>query len=314
MVKRMKSWLCIGIVVALLTGCRTTGENNTSSANGAQTTSNVSANFSTVDYKEIDSEALGKKMSVNIYLPAGYDRNQKYPVLYLIHGFGGSQYDWLNSYSASTVYDDLIKAGTTVSGIIVCPEIENSYGVNSFDGPAKDELITDGNDSTLLNYGRYEDYIMKDLISYVEKNYGASTKKEDRYIGGFSMGGHVALRLAFTYPEMFSKVGGHAPSLRQEKVEMSPMIQKMVYPTQALREQRDPLFLAKKVDLKDLSVYLDIGSEDMPEKKLQLATEDLFKTLQELKVKSVYSLNEGTHDGAYIKSNVNKYLTFYFGK
>ncbi len=97
-----------------------------------------------------------------------------------------------------------------IPGIIVCPDIENSYGVNSVDGPAKAEIVQDGNENIILNLGQYEDYIVKEMVPFIEANYSANKKKEERYIGGFSMGGFTALHLAFTYPEKFSKVGGHA--------------------------------------------------------------------------------------------------------
>lgn len=300
------------LIASLMSGCSVSGGNGKMS--GELVESTISKEASTVEYADIDSKVLGKTLGVNIYLPAGYDSKKDYPVLYLLHGFGGGRYDWLSGYHVSDKMDILLRTDLAEPGIIVCPDLKNSYGVNSFDGPAKVVLVPDGNENIVLNYGRYEDYIVQELIPYIEKTYSVSKKKEGRYIGGFSMGAHTALRLGFTYPDMFSKIGGHAPSLRQLDVDMSPMIQEMIYPTQALREQRDPLYLAKSASLKNMEVYLDIGSEDMENKARQLATEDLVKTLQEAKVPCEYYLNPGNHSGDYISANATKYLSFYFGK
>jgi enterochelin esterase-like enzyme len=302
MKKCKRRWICIIIAMFLLSGCSSTSQ------------SVMPLDTSTIESKTVESKILGKSMAVNVYLPAGYDAKHKYPVLYMFHGFGGGNGDWFNGYGLAQQFDALLGSELVVPGIIVCPNIENSYGVNSFEGPAKVEIVQDGNENVMLNVGQYEDYIVKELIPFIEKNYSANKEKEKRYIGGFSMGGFTALHLAFTYPELFSKVGGHAPSLRPEGVEMSPLIQKLVYPDQAAREKNDPLMLAKKQAITDLNVYLDIGSEDMPEKLRQTGTEDLFKTLQGRKIVSQYSLNPGGHNGEYISGNATKYLTFYFGK
>lgn len=300
MQKRKRKWICIIIAMFVLSGC-------------SSTQAKVS-DTSIIENKTIESKILGKTMSLKVYLPSGYKPKKKYPVLYMFHGFGGGQEDWFSGYGLAKQYDALVASELATPGIIVCPDIENSYGVNSFDGHAKVEIVQNGNENIILNLGQYEDYIVKEMVPFIEANYAANKKKEKRYIGGFSMGGFTALHLAFTNPEMFSKVGGHAPSLRGEGVEMSPLIQKLVYPDQATREKNDPLLLAKKQAIADLNVYLDIGSEDMPEKLRQTATEDLFKTLQDRKIASQYSLNPGGHNGEYISGNATKYLTFYFGK
>ena len=309
--KKMK-FISVLLIASMLSGCSLNGA--ISSLMGNQSNAQAVAETSTIDYANLDSKVLGKTLSANIYLPAGYDSKKTYPVLYLFHGFGGGRYDWLNGYGVQERMDVLLRTELVEPGIIVCPDIKNSYGINTFDGAAKIETIPDGNENVILNYGRYEDYIMKELIPYVEENYAVSKKSKDRYIGGFSMGAHVALRLAFTYPDKFSKVGGHAPSLRQIGVDMAPMIQKMIYPTQALREERDPLYLAKTASIEKMKVYLDIGEDDMPEDERQLATEDLAKTLESRKISCEYYLNPGNHSGDYISANATKYLTFYFGK
>lgn len=300
MKKHNHIWLWIIIAMLALSGC------SSPQAKALET--------SVIEDKVIESKILGKSMALKVYLPAGYTPQEKYPVLYLFHGLGGGQEDWFSYYGLTQQYESLLDSKLATPGIIVCPNIDNSYGVNSFEGPAKEEKLENGGANDVLHRGQYEDYIVQELIPYVEDNYSAEKSKDHRYIGGFSMGGFTALHVAFTYPDLFSKVGGHAPSLRSEDQEMSPFIQKLVYPNSATREKNDPLILAKKQDIADLNVYLDIGSEDMPEKLRQTATEDLFKTLQDRKIKSQYFLNPGSHNGDYIHENATKYLTFYFEK
>ncbi len=121
-------------------------------------------------------------MHAVILLPTGYDRNRAYPVLYLLHGYGGDQTDW-------TQRTDLVSYTATLDMIIVMPEARNSWYVNSEANPQ----------------ARYEDYIMHDLPQFVNSIYPIDTTREA--IAGLSMGGYGALELALRHPGKFQFAG-----------------------------------------------------------------------------------------------------------
>jgi S-formylglutathione hydrolase FrmB len=118
--------------------------------------------------------------------PADYSKTRKYPVLYLLHGYSGNYADWLGKAPAIKEYADLYNM------LIVCPD--GGYGSWYFDSPA---------DSAW----KYETYVSKELVSWVDKNYQTINNRTGRAITGLSMGGHGALFLAFRHQDVFGAAG-----------------------------------------------------------------------------------------------------------
>jgi putative tributyrin esterase len=131
------------------------------------------------------SKALAREMPYRVVLPAGYDTSERrYPVLYLLHGWHGNDTNW-------TMLTNLIQDAEPYPMIIVTPEGENSWYVNSATTPAD----------------RFEDYIATDLIAEVEHHYRAIASSHRRAIAGLSMGGYGALLLSLKHPDTFAVVG-----------------------------------------------------------------------------------------------------------
>ncbi len=128
------------------------------------------------------SESVHDTMHVVILLPTHYNHSHLYPVLFLLHGYGGSQVDW-------TARTGLAKYTRHIPVIIVMPEAKNSWYVNS---------QTDSS-------ARYEDYIMRDLPEFVSSKYPIDTTREA--VAGLSMGGYGALVLALRHPKRFLFAG-----------------------------------------------------------------------------------------------------------
>ncbi|OAB41771.1 esterase [Paenibacillus glacialis] len=240
------------------------------------------------------SESLERDMKFNIYLPKGYKDNKQYPVLYMFHGYGANENSWIPELGLDKNADEMLSEDKINPLIIVAPQIDNSYGFNS------------------ISEGNYSDYIVKDLIQYVDSHFNTDTTRESRYIGGLSMGGWVALFNAFQHPELFSKVGGHSPALFMDDWGNAAGLQDRLYPSEVLRQQRDPLFLVETQNLKGLSIYLDSGDEDGY--KFYEGAEVLYNKLQSRNVTSEYHLSSGGHDHEYWSRHASDYLLFYSGK
>ena len=136
-----------------------------------------------------------------IYLPPSYDKQaaRQYPVLYLMHGGGGSHTDWERLNGLSHLADSLINCGAIDDMIIVCPE-GNQQHMMYFNSPTPNSAALGAPD------WKYEDYIFEEMIPYIEQNYRARTDRGGRAIAGFSMGGGAATVYGVHRPEKFCMV------------------------------------------------------------------------------------------------------------
>jgi S-formylglutathione hydrolase FrmB len=134
------------------------------------------------------SSVLQRMKTFGVMLPQGYDTARRYPVLYLLHGWGGGYKDWSSKthLAEDVAWYDLI---------VVMPDGENSWYVNSAVNPR----------------GRFEDYIAAELPALVASRYAADTSKQA--IAGLSMGGYGAVLLGMKYPSRYSVIGSFSGAL-----------------------------------------------------------------------------------------------------
>ncbi|MET7851637.1 alpha/beta hydrolase family protein [Streptomyces avermitilis] len=132
------------------------------------------------------SRALGRDKRVNIILPEGCtEGGPRYPVLYLLHGYGGSRDTWLRR---TRLLDALQGSGL----IVVLPESGRRWLINDHAGLS------------------YEDYVIHDLVLAVDEHFPTLADRSARAIGGFSMGGATALFLALRHRGLFAAVTSYA--------------------------------------------------------------------------------------------------------
>jgi enterochelin esterase-like enzyme len=242
----------------------------------------------------IASSSLKRPMNVTIYLPKGYSRAGRYPVLYMLHGYSDNEDKWMPILGMGARVDALIEAGRIAPLIVVMPQIDNSFALNT---DAIKRL------PSAFSSGKYEDYLIKELIPYIDAHYRTDRSRKGRFIGGLSMGGWAALHLAFSHLELFGRVGAHSPALIDDG---------WLYPNFEARQRLDPVFVASGKDLGDLQVYLDCGDQDSF--KFFEGCDRLYQALQASGVASQYRLSPGGHDDAYWKEHLDDYLLFYAGK
>jgi enterochelin esterase-like enzyme len=253
----------------------------------------------------INSEVLHKAMKANIYLPDGYNKKTKYPVLYIIHGDNGSENFCMPGLKIEKTADRLIKLNLIKPLIIVSPEMDNSLGLNS----SKDYIEYKMPKRT-IQLGRYEDYFSKELLLYIDTHYSTINNRNGRYIGGMSTGAYIAFRTAFRHPNEFSKVGGHSPDFAQKLP--TKQMEKLYFPDKQAKLAGSIFYLAQKNPILQLNIYLDCGKSDIY--KFYIDCNKLNKLLISRGIKSQYHLNPGTHSSVYWISNMEKYLLFYNGK
>jgi enterochelin esterase-like enzyme len=157
-----------------------------------------------LENKEIQSVFLGKSVKYSVYLPEGYDSSQRmYPVVYLLHGLGQNSSSWLQEGEIQTYVDNAIESGSIPPMIIIMPDAESTYYINSFDGKVL-----------------YEDFFIKELIPGMEKTYRIRSEKKYRALAGLSMGGYGTFYLALKYPDMFSAAAPLSAAVRNDSAFM----------------------------------------------------------------------------------------------
>ena len=250
--------------------------------------------------EKVESIILGKSMNLSVYCPDGYEK-ATLSVLYFLHGRTGNE-QLLSQLGMDAAADALIKAGEINPLRIVCPNLDNSRGINS----AEQYREVRGKYG-IVHKGRYEDYLLDELIPFVESTFPAIMDRSARYIGGISSGGYTALSIGLRHPERFSKGGGHMPAVDLSYAEED----ECYFENEAMWLQYDPIAIAAHSAFKNLHVFLDDGKDD--EGQFYRACEKLFWILQRNGADVQYHLFEGHHNEEYVLSNLDSYLRFYNG-
>lgn len=140
---------------------------------------------------------------MHVYTPAGYeDSKQKYPVLYLLHGAGGDENEWVKLGRAIQILDNQIAAGKAKPMIVVIPN--GHMGLTAAHGENSKNLIHPKRYPS--QPGEYEAHFM-DIVNYVDKHYRTLTDRKHRAVAGLSMGGGHSLGVALNFPDKFGYIG-----------------------------------------------------------------------------------------------------------
>lgn len=142
----------------------------------------------------IESKVTGQLEHVLIYLPEEYQRkmNKRYPVLYLQHGHGENEGCWINQGKMNFIYDRLIENQEVIPAIVVMAN-----------GMHFDEV----DNQRILNIRKFPEFLIKELIPYIDKKYRTLTLPEYRAMAGLSMGSIQTSITAFEHSELFAYVG-----------------------------------------------------------------------------------------------------------
>jgi enterochelin esterase-like enzyme len=145
------------------------------------------------------SATVGTKRRALIYTPPGYTKRKKYPVLYLLHGIGGDEKEWLNGGSPQVILDNLYAAGKLEPMIVVLPNgraMKDDRATGNIMAPDKVQA-----------FANFEKDLLSDLIPFIEKHYPVYTDANHRAIAGLSMGGGQSLNFGLGHPDKFAWIG-----------------------------------------------------------------------------------------------------------
>lgn len=135
---------------------------------------------------------------LSIYLPEDYDESTtRYPVLYFLHGFASDDQDMMKYLDFKSLMDSAIRAGALRPSILVLPNSMTKYFGSFY---TNSEVA-----------GNWADFIGKDVVDFIDKNYRTIPHRDSRGLFGHSMGGNGALKLAMLFAERFSAVYAMSP-------------------------------------------------------------------------------------------------------
>jgi enterochelin esterase-like enzyme len=163
-----------------------------------------------IDTITYTSETVGSQRRALIYTPPGYSKNNKYPVLYLLHGIGGDEKEWLKGGKPQVVLDNLYAEGKIKPMIVVMPNGRAMKDDRAIETMAPDRVQA---------FATFEKDLLNDLIPYIEKNFPALTDRENRAIAGLSMGGGQSLNFGLGNLDKFAWVGGFSSAPNTKRPE-----------------------------------------------------------------------------------------------
>jgi enterochelin esterase-like enzyme len=237
--------------------------------------------------KTLWSEALGREMPYQVYLPSGYETNtvERYPVLFMLHGLGGDYSTWEHDGLFARA-SELIAEGDIPPMIIVTPEGERGYWIDhAYGGP------------------RYGTYLAHDLVGIIDSEYRTLGSREFRAIGGMSMGAHGALQIAMNNPDEFGVVGAHSVALRTKQEAFA------FFGDEQYFKAHDPVSLCQKdqATARRMDIWIDIGASD----PWIMAASRFHEQLLSTNIPHDWTVLNGGHDDSYWAANMDRYLRFY---
>jgi predicted alpha/beta superfamily hydrolase len=138
---------------------------------------------------------------LTVYLPPDYEMGtQRYPVIYVLHGYGGTDSIMMSVWiNFKKLLDEAIQTRKMRPMIVVAPnsntKMQGSFYTNS--------SVT----------GNWADYIAKDVVQYMDKNFRTIPDRKSRGLCGHSMGGNGALKLGMQFADTFSAVYALSPAV-----------------------------------------------------------------------------------------------------
>ena len=164
-----------------------------------------------IDSIHYDSKTVGTTRKALIYTPPGYSNKKKYSVLYLLHGIGGDEKEWLNGGHPEIILDNLYAENKIEPMLVVIPNgramKDDRAGGNVFDS------------AKVQAFSTFEKDLLNDLIPFIEKTYPVYKDRESRAIAGLSMGGGQSLNFGLGNLDKFAWIGGFSSAPNTKKPE-----------------------------------------------------------------------------------------------
>ena len=245
-----------------------------------------------------DSPTLGQQRRMTVYLPAAYDGKKRFPVMYLLHGWGGDETAWGDLGRTSQIMDNLIAEGKCVPMIVVMPN--GNPTCNAAPGWWHEGMyVPDGNAFNQRGAKASMEDSFMDIVNFIDSHYQTIKKRSSRAVTGLSMGGGHTFGISRLYPETFDYYGLQSAACRMPR-DIVPNT-----PNSKLNEDFDGQ-MARLFASKPKLFWIAIGKDDF---LMQMNTE-----LRQYLDEHHYPYEYYENDGGHIWRNWRIYLTLFAQK
>lgn len=238
------------------------------------------------------SDVLAKKLGMYVILPeAG---TPPFATYYLLHGLSDDYTVWLRRTRIEWYVREMPL-------MVVMPDGFRGFYTDNAEGPA------------------YARHVAEEVVGFVERNFPARRSRGARAVGGLSMGGYGALRLAMGYPDLFASANSHSGALmhggREGPRPNGPLALeefRRVFGKDPRGSDHDLVALAKRLQQSGKApprMLVDCGTEDV----LLEDNRQFHRELERLGVAHEYREFPGAHTWDYWDEHVREALEFHLG-
>lgn len=249
-----------------------------------------SAKAAKTDTIQVFSPSMNKNIKTCVITPDDYKKsNKKFPVVYLLHGYSGNYGSWAKDFK------DLARQVDQYGFIVI--GVDGNFSSWYFDSPI---------DPTF----KYETYVIKELVPFVDKNYKTIASREGRAISGLSMGGHGALYLSFRHQDVFGAAGSMSGGVDIRPFPENWDIKKRLGTLTEFPENWEKNTVTNMLELvKDnkLKMIIDCGVDDF----FMDVNRELHNKMLTLKINHDYIERPGKHNIEYWENSLKFQLLFF---
>ena len=248
----------------------------------------VSVQAARVDSVAVKSPSMNKEVKVVYVVPDKALKNQPCPVIYLLHGYGGDQTNWI------TKKPELKQIADERGIIFVCPDGNNSW---YWDSP-KDPSF------------KYETFVASELVTYTDTHYATVADKKGRAITGLSMGGHGAFYLAINHKDVFGAVGSMSGGVDIRPFPQNWKIKERLGEFASNKKSWDAhsvMTNIEKLEDGDLAIIFDCGVDDF----FYEVNKSLHNALLARKISHDFIQRPGAHNWPYWVNSLDFQVLFF---
>jgi S-formylglutathione hydrolase FrmB len=244
----------------------------------------------TVDTVTIYSNSMHKPIKAVLIKPDNYDITvNRFPTVYLLHGYSGNYSNWIVKVPELKDYADRYQT------LIVCPD--GAFSSWYFDSPVDTAY-------------RYETYIATEVVDYVDKNYRTIADKDHRAITGLSMGGHGALFLGLRHAGIFGAAGSLSGGVDLMESKNRFDVSKRIGDTLMHAKEWHDLTVINLIENytgTGLKIIFDCGTRDI----FIDGNRRLHQKMLQLNIPHDYTERPGEHNWNYWRSNITYQLLYF---
>ena len=216
------------------------------------------------------------------------DKTKRYPVVYLLHGYGG----WYSNYV--TRLPDIIKYADQYQFIIVTPEGKDSWYLDS---PVDDSM-------------KFETYVGTEIPAWIDVHYSTISDRKGRAITGLSMGGHGGLFLGWRHADLFGACGSMSGGVYLRPFPKNWQLMKRLGDTLSKAENWEKYSVLNVIEEKpmdSLAIIIDCGTEDF----FYDVNNRLHAKMEKLKIPHDYITRPGAHNWDYWRNALQYQFLFF---